>query len=96
MGQNCKADIAIGGPLTTNGKSLMRVRFKELWNKIQEFKLFHQELEEKWSNADIDARTKENKDNMFHNMMLQHRNSTTRANQQKIINFNDSHVDIQT
>ena len=79
-------------PTNQERTNFMKTRVRELQDKIQELRPLYQELEEKWINSNIAAELKENLDSLFCAMIDQHRNSISRANQNKLIKLNGGQI----
>ena len=72
--------------------SFMKKRITDLKSKISSLQSTHRELEEKWSRADINNACKENLDRLLKEILDQHKNSITRANQKKLVKLNGGQV----
>ncbi|XP_050705525.1 uncharacterized protein LOC126990941, partial [Eriocheir sinensis] len=64
------------------------MRIQELQSKLPELRTKFRETEERWNKANISATLKDTIDSMLKNIIDQHRSSTTRSNQRKLINLN--------
>ena len=79
-------------PSDDERKNLMKNRIAELRCKLQDLKPLHHKIKKDWDNADIDARIKKKIDTAFEEVILQHKNSTIRVNQQKLIKLNGGQI----
>ncbi|XP_050703674.1 uncharacterized protein LOC126989158, partial [Eriocheir sinensis] len=66
----------------------MKKRIKELKTTISELETQYQQVEERWVAINIDAALKENLDIALRETLDQHRNTTIKANQKKLVNLN--------